>query len=109
MLKNCTRNKIYAHCGKRRSLHPTLFTNKNPSSSLSSVEDVADSNSTGVASTNVVMQTATTTGKNTIGNLTKSVQLLLDSGSQRTYITEKLAKEIKLKLGPSESFSIATF
>ena len=113
MSKNCTRNKICAHCGKKnehhRSLCPTLFANKNPSSSLSSVEDVADNNPTDVASTNVLMQTATATVKNTVGNCSKSVRLLLDSGSQRTYITEKLAKEIKLKLGPSESFSIATF
>ena len=55
------------------------------------------------------MQTAITTVKNTVGNCSKSVGLLLDSESQRTYITEKLAKEIKFKLGPSKSFSIATF
>ena len=113
MSKNYTRNKICAHCGKKnehhRSLCPTLFANKNSSSSLSSVEDVADNNPTGVASTNVLMQTAITTVKNTVGNCSKLVRLLLDSGSQRTYITEKLAKGIKLKLGTSESFSIATF
>ena len=74
MSKNC---KICAHCGKKnehhRSLCPTLFANKNPSSSLSSVEDVADNNPTGVASTNVLMQTATATVKNTVGNCSKSV------------------------------------
>ena len=37
------------------------------------------------------------------------VRLILDSGSQRTYVTEKLAKELKLNLGPSEYLSIATF
>ena len=115
MSENCTQNKICAHCGKKnehhRSLCPTLFANKNPSSSLSGVEDVADNSPAGVASTNVMIQTAITTEvENTVGNLSKSVQLLLDSGSQRTYnVTEKLAREIKLKLAPSESFSVATF
>ena len=71
-----------------RSLCPTLFANKNPSSSLSSDEDVADNNPTGVASTNVLMQTVITTVKNTVENHSKSVRLLLDSGSQRTYITK---------------------
>ncbi|XP_065892752.1 uncharacterized protein [Dysidea avara] len=54
------------------------------------------------------MQTATTV-KNVQGSSSMPVHLILDSGSQRTYVTEKLAKEIKLNLGPSESLSIATF
>ena len=61
---------------------------------------MADNNPTVVASTNVLMQTAITTVINTVGNHSRSVRLLLDSGSQRTYITEKLAKEIKLNLDP---------
>ena len=55
------------------------------------------------------MQTATATVKTMEGNLSRSVRLILDSGSQRTYVTERLAKEMKLDLGPSESLSIATF
>ena len=86
--KNCTKNKICAHCGKKsehyRSLCPTFLANKNRSSSLTSNEDAADNNPTDVASTHVLMQTVITTVKNTVGNLSKSVRLLLDSGSQRT-------------------------
>jgi len=37
------------------------------------------------------------------------VRLILDSGSQKTYVTEKVAKELKLNLGPFENLSIATF
>ena len=35
--------------------------------------------------------------------------MILDSGCQRTYVTERLAKEVKLNLGPSENLSTATF
>ena len=38
-----------------------------------------------------------------------SVCLILGSGNQRIYATEKLAKEIKSNLGPTESLSISTF
>ena len=55
------------------------------------------------------MQTATTTVKNIQGSSSRPIRLILDSGSQRTYVTERLAKEVKLNLGPSENLSIATF
>ena len=52
-----------------------------------------------IASTNqVLMQTATVTVKNRKHNLSASVRLVLDSGSQRSYITEKLAKVLKMTL-----------
>ena len=52
------------------------------------------------------MQTATTTVKSTQGSSSMPVRLILDSGSQRTYVTEKLAKELKLNLGPSENLQL---
>ena len=88
MYKNCTRNKVCAHCGKRnqhhRSLCPTLFANNNSSLGLSSIEGVAEKKPTDMTKTNVLMQTATSVVKNMEGNLSKSVRLILDSGSQRT-------------------------
>lgn len=113
MSKNCTRNKICAHCGERnqhhRSLCPTLFANCNPSPGLSSIENVVETKPADTSKTNVLMQTATTAVKNMDENHSRSIRLILDSGSQRTYVTGKLAKEIKLDLGQSESLSIATF
>ena len=44
------------------------------------------------------MQMATMTVKNRKHNSSASVRLVLDSGSQRSYITEKLAKVLKLTL-----------
>ena len=111
--KNCTRNKICARCGKRnqhhRSLCPNLFVNKNPSPGLSSIEGVVETKPADMTKSNVLMQTATTVIKNTEGNLSRPVHVILDSGSQRTYVTERIAKDIKLELGVSENLSITTF
>ena len=63
-----------------------------------------------IASTDqVLMQTATVTVKNKRHNSTASVRLVLDSGSQRSYITEKLAKVLKLTLDRTEKLSVVTF
>jgi len=111
MSKNCAKDKICAHCGKKnehhRSLCPTVFPDSD--SSLSSIKDSVEAKPTEGTKTNVLMQTITTTVKSTQGSSSKPVRLILDSGSQRTYVTEKLAKELKLNLGPSENLSIATF
>ena len=37
------------------------------------------------------------------------MQLLLDSGSQRTYVTESLAKKMDLKMGKKEEIMLVTF
>ena len=55
------------------------------------------------------MQTATSTVKDVSGSSSVSVRLILDSGSQRTYITEKLTKDLNLKLRSPEKLAIITF
>ena len=45
----------------------------------------------------VLMQTATTEIRNSNNSWSAGIRLLLDSGSQRTYITETLAKKLSLK------------
>ena len=47
----------------------------------------------------VLMQTATADISNPINGKIQSVRMLLDTGSQRTYITEALAKKLSLKRG----------
>ncbi|XP_065899645.1 uncharacterized protein [Dysidea avara] len=113
MSKNCAKDKICAHCGKKnnhhRSLCPTLFPDSSSSSGLSSIEDTVEFQPKEMTKTNVLMQTATATVKSVQRGSSMPVRLILDSGSQRTYVTDKLTKEIQLNLGPSESLSIATF
>ena len=55
------------------------------------------------------MQTATTTVRILQDNSAVSIRLILDSGSQRSYITEKLAKGLKLPLDQTEKLSVVTF
>ena len=61
------------------------------------------------SSNQVLMQTATSTVKNTAGSLSTPVRMILDSGSQRTYVTEKLARDLKLELRSTEKLMVVTF
>ena len=47
----------------------------------------------------VLMQTAKGNVLNPTNWMQGNVRMVIDSGSQRTYITEKLARKLKLKLG----------
>ena len=57
----------------------------------------------------VLMQMATALIKNIPGDISLTVHIILDSGSQRTYVTEKLAKDLCLNLSPPEKLAVATF
>ena len=61
------------------------------------------------SSNQVQMQTATSMVKNLSGSSSASVRMILDSGSQRTYVTEKLAKNLQLQLNSPERLSMVTF
>ena len=52
------------------------------------------------------MQTAKTDIKNPESDIKQETCILLDSGSQRTYITESLAKKLNLKLGDMDEFML---
>ena len=114
--KNCRRERACAHCGRRnhhRSLCPKLFPDKNgqqPPAELQSISNTVDPETAIMASSHhVLMQTATATVKNVSGSSSASVRMILDSGSQRTYVTEKLARDLKLELNSSEKLTIVTF
>ena len=103
VLKDCTLDRACAHCGKRKSHHRSLCQKlfKAP---------IEKTESNMMASSNqVLMQTATVVVKNSQGNSSVSVRLILDSGSQRSYITESLAKGLKLTIDPTEKLSVVTF
>ena len=56
-----------------------------------------------------MMKTAIAIVTSTPGNQSLSIRMILDSGSQRTYKAEKLAKRLKLKVSPYETITVATF
>ena len=55
------------------------------------------------------MQTAKADVQNPVNDLRQNARILLDSGSQRTYIMESLAKRLNLKLGDKDEFILVTF
>ena len=57
----------------------------------------------------VLMQTAKTVVHNSSKPKTEEIRLLLDTGSQRTYITEALARKLNLKFEAVEQVSVVTF
>ena len=57
----------------------------------------------------VLMQTGKADVQSPVNGLRQNARILLDSGSQRTYITESLAKRLNLKLGDKDEFMLVTF
>ena len=121
----CRANKLCVHCGERnkhhRSLCPkalreTVEPSKHESAIIS--EEVQrtnvdnEENQEGILVTSgerVLMQTAQTEAKHPSKDTTKSVRLLLDSGSQRTYVTERLAEQLGLERNGVQEIKIVTF
>ena len=57
----------------------------------------------------VLMQTAKCNVFNKVNRKQENIRMLFDSGSQRTYITEDLAKKLSLTLGEKSKISLVTF
>ena len=57
----------------------------------------------------VQMQTATSVVTNSLGSPLVSVRIMLDSGSQRTYVTESLARNLNLHLRAPKKLAVVTF
>ncbi|MCG8034488.1 MAG: DUF1759 domain-containing protein [Candidatus Thiodiazotropha taylori] len=118
LAKECKRSKVCVHCGEvnahHRSLCPKKFkqvTNNTPQevNVLTEQSNVREENALISSGAFVLMQTATTEIRNPKNANCETVRLLLDSGSQRTYITEKLAEKLKLKKTGEQELRLATF
>ncbi|CAC5354889.1 unnamed protein product [Mytilus coruscus] len=78
-------------------------------SNSTSSKEIVPENSLLYSGDIVLMQTAQTTVSNIDVNETELVRLLMNSGSQRTYITENLAKRLNLKKKGTEEITLVTF
>jgi len=117
----CKSTKTCVYCGERnshhRSLCPKKFQLKSTFTQLvSENDDVQTTNpqcdeSQSLLSTNeiVLMQTAFSIVENPDTSACSNVRLLLDSGSQRTYITENLCKKLDLKTQGEDVLNLVTF
>ena len=116
-LKDCLKDRPCAHCGKRkghhRSLCQKLFEQQPTSKQTVESQNVSTIDETESAlmasSKHILMQTATVIVKGLHGNLSAKYCLILDLGSQRSYITESLAKRLKLPLDTTERLSVVKF
>ena len=117
-LKDCTRDRACAHCGKKKSHHRSLCNNLfRQQSTERNAEQTTETQNVSVnegndtalvaSSSQVIVQTATVMVKGLQNEATK-IRLILDSGSQRSYITEQVASRLKL---PEliEKISVVTF
>ncbi|CAG2201796.1 unnamed protein product [Mytilus edulis] len=119
--RDCKFEKACYHCKQKKGHHRSLCPKKIPSQQkevshlademceIASSEENVPENSLLSSGDIVLMQTAQTTVSNTEVNETEVVRLLMDSGSQRTYITENLAKRLNLKKKATEEITLVTF
>lgn len=127
---DCPKRVVCVHCNKRnhhhRSLCPQKFgiAAKEQANLAEEVESEAENaeekgedddeelnteNSLISSGEMVLMQTAKADITNPNNSLKQKVRMLLDSGSQRSYITEALAKKMNLKMGKKEEIMLVTF
>ena len=93
-------------CSIQKSLSKKVWSIKNESAHLveelteSDVKDIVETENALISSGEIVlMQTAQVTMENPVDRKQESGRIIFNSGSQRTYITESLARKLNLKLG----------
>jgi len=112
----CKLDKTCVHCKKTNHHHRSLCPSQFPRESRE-IAHAAEEIQRGVkfenslVSTNemVLMQTVNTRVKSPDSDITETTRILLDSGSQRTYITEHMAKKLNLKYGEVHEIKLVTF
>ena len=122
MSKDCKKGKACVHCGEVNTHHRSLCPKKFKSSVVSAhlTEEIQDDHNEYVCSGEnvlvssgemVLMQTARTEirGQGQENSKGETVRILLDSGSQRTYVTEHLADMLQLKREKEEEIKLVTF
>ena len=114
------RQRVHCHYCKQwnrhhRSLCPQQFgtvqrENSSLAEELPEENEVLNTENSLISSGEMVlMQTAKADVQNPVNGLGQNARILLDSGSQRTYITESLAKRLNLKLEYKDEFMLVTF
>lgn len=114
-LKDCTRDRACAHCGRKKSHHCSLCNNlfrQQTAEQTTEAQNISVNENTDSAlvasSSHIMMQSATVTVKNSQDDTIK-IRLILDSGSQRSYITKQVVVKLKLPFESIEKLSVVTF
>ena len=113
--KECRNLKTCRHCRQRhhQSICP-LGDQGKPKPKEDSPELTEEPKTTTTTVSNkkkgtVLLQTARATAVNDVNSETASVRILLDTGSQRTYITNRLREKLNLSPVKSETLHLNTF
>ena len=119
MSKDCKRNKACVHCGEvntdHRSLCPKKYTASVSSAYLTEMDELeragacTEENVLVSSGEMVLMQTAKAEIMNPNKCTGDQARILLDSGSQRTYVTESLAEKLQLTRENEEEIKLVTF
>ena len=116
--KNCTVKKACVYCKQRNRHHRSLcikkFLVEKSSEMAHSVSDplsatAATEHTLLSSGEKVLMQTATVEVENLQRSRKVTTRLLLDTDSQRTYITNKLGEKFQLPITGSETLTVNTF
>ena len=113
--KECRNPKTCRHCRQRhhQSICPLRDQGKpkpkEDSSELTGEPKTTTTTVSSKAKGTVLLQTARATAVNDVTTETASVRILLDTGSQRTYITNRLKEKLNLRPVKSETLHLNTF
>ncbi|KAK2559409.1 hypothetical protein P5673_018033 [Acropora cervicornis] len=113
--KDCKANKVCVHCQQKNKHHRSLCINKFQEKPAETAHVVTETISPVTENTllasdeQVLMQTATVEVENLEKSGKQTIRLLLDTGSQRSYITEQLADKLQLPIKGSETLTVYTF
>ncbi|XP_073249615.1 uncharacterized protein [Porites lutea] len=113
--KDCKANKVCVHCQQKNKHHRSLCINKFQEKPAETAHVVTETispvtdNTLLASDEQVLMQTATVEVENLEKSGKQTIRLLLDTGSQRSYITEQLADKLQLPIKGSETLTVYTF
>ena len=103
LLKECQSTRKCVYCNQERNHHRSLCPKQ-----FKSADNIKQTSMVAIGE-QVIMQTATVELVNPIRETFETTRLLLDCGSQRSYITEDLAKRLKLHYIGKNYLTIYTF
>ena len=116
-VSNCQNSKCCRYCKQRHHqsicgtlISPSFNQEKSKDSNEAKTESKRITTTSNMANKGtVLLKTAKTTATNSDGSRSSRVRVLFDSGSQRSYISNRLKTTLKLKLVKNETLDLNTF
>lgn len=107
--KECTNPKKCRHCQQRHHQSICSMLDQGKPKEVSAEEMKTTTTVSNKAKGTVLLQTAKAVAVNDVNSKTARVRILLDTGSQRTYVTNRLKSRLNLSPVKSETLHLNTF